>query len=90
MVSMIMRLSNCIFLAFLSFCLTSNTQQALLNPKNIAYGYSSSDNAPSVQVDLTDLFDNRGFAASPGNADFDGLHSMSAHEVLKIYAQGLL
>ncbi|KAI1852699.1 hypothetical protein JX266_002240 [Neoarthrinium moseri] len=26
-------------------------------------------------MDLTDLFNNRGFAMSPGDADFDGLHS---------------
>lgn len=57
-------------------CLVVSMQvlaQATFNPKNIAQG---SSNYPSAfQLDLSSLYNNRGFAMSPGDADFDGLGS---------------
>ena len=47
--------------------------QATFNPKNVAQGSSSYPSA--VQLSLSNLFNNRGFAMSPGDADFDGLGS---------------
>lgn len=45
--------------------------QAVFNPKNVDAGSSGSN--PSFPVDISSLYNNRGFANSPGDADFDGL-----------------
>lgn len=46
--------------------------QVIFKPQNADNGGSY---APSVPLDLSSLFDNRGFAQKPGDADFDGKHS---------------
>ena len=44
----------------------------VVNPKNADDGGSG---IASIPVDLSGLVDNRGFAMSPGDANFDGIHS---------------
>lgn len=44
----------------------------VINPKNADHG---GDGGASLPVDLSDLVNNRAFAMSSGDADFDGLHS---------------
>ena len=43
----------------------------VINPRNAQDGSS----ATSLPIDLSGLVNNRGFAMTPGDADFDGLHS---------------
>jgi alpha-L-fucosidase len=59
-----------VFVAAASPCLG----QATFNPKNIGDG--NSNYSLGVPLDLSKLLGNRGFAMSPGDADFDGLGSM--------------
>ena len=49
--------------------------QATFNPQNVAQG--SSSNPSAVSLDISTLFNNRGFAMSPGDANFDGIGSKS-------------
>lgn len=60
--------------AFLATLLPFCTAQEglVINPKNADNGGSGGQTIP---VDLSDLKDNRAFAMSPGDADFDGIHS---------------
>jgi alpha-L-fucosidase len=44
----------------------------VVNPKNANDGASGISSLP---IDLSGLVNNRGFAMSPGDADFDGIHS---------------
>ncbi|KAK5114808.1 hypothetical protein LTR85_010121 [Meristemomyces frigidus] len=44
----------------------------IINPKNADYGNAQT---VSVSVNLSSLVNNRAFAMTPGDADFDGLHS---------------
>ena len=44
----------------------------VVNPKNAHDGVSG---AASIPIDLSKLVNNRGFAMSPGDANFDGIHS---------------
>ncbi|KAM3416885.1 hypothetical protein BST61_g8473 [Cercospora zeina] len=46
----------------------------VVNPKS-ADDNEAGAHARSITIDLSDLVNNRAFAASPGDADFDGIHS---------------
>ncbi|KAI4720922.1 glycoside hydrolase [Aureobasidium sp. EXF-10727] len=45
----------------------------VINPKNA--GQQVGDHASSFPIDLSTMVNNRAFAMSPGDADFDGIHS---------------
>ncbi|KAL9091437.1 MAG: hypothetical protein Q9165_004823 [Trypethelium subeluteriae] len=45
--------------------------QTTFNPKNAAQG--SSSYSSTLSLDISNLFNNRGFAMTPGDADFDGI-----------------
>jgi alpha-L-fucosidase len=45
----------------------------VVNPKNA--GLQVGSHASSVPIDLSSLVNNRAFAMTPGDADFDGVHS---------------
>lgn len=45
------------------------------NPQYVNDGQSGHDAASSIPMKISNLFNNRGFAMSPGDANFDGLHS---------------
>jgi alpha-L-fucosidase len=53
----------------LSF-LTAVHAQAVFNPKNIGTSYNAAN--PSFPVELSLLYNNRGFAVKPGDSNFDG------------------
>ncbi|THY27539.1 glycoside hydrolase [Aureobasidium pullulans] len=46
----------------------------VINPKNAGL-HQVGSHASSVPIDLSSMLNNRAFAMSPGDADFDGLHS---------------
>jgi alpha-L-fucosidase len=56
-------------LAFVPFALGQGG--LVINPKNAGDGAA----ANSVPIDISGLVNNRGFAMSPGDANFDGIHS---------------
>ena len=56
------------------FSATCASAQVLFKPQYADQG-GSSGYTPSVTIDLSSLFDNRAFAMSPGDDNFDGLHS---------------
>ncbi|KAI9708390.1 MAG: hypothetical protein M1820_004094 [Bogoriella megaspora] len=60
-------------IAFALGLLPGVMSQGVFNPKNVAQG--SSNNSATVIVDLAVLYNNRAFAMSPGDADFDGAGS---------------
>lgn len=47
--------------------------QVLFQPQNAVKSYSK---GYSVAIDISTLFNNRGFGEHPGDANFDGIHSM--------------
>jgi alpha-L-fucosidase len=47
----------------------------VINPKNADDNASGSGGAESVPIDISSMFNNRAFAMTPGDADFDGIHS---------------
>ncbi len=60
-------------ISFLALAALSSAQGGLVvNPKN---AYDGVFGIKSVPIDLTALRNNRGFAMSPGDANFDGVHS---------------
>jgi alpha-L-fucosidase len=47
----------------------------VINPKNADDNSLGSGGTASIQVDLSSMVNNRAFAMTPGDADFDGIHS---------------
>jgi alpha-L-fucosidase len=66
-----MQLQSAFILSLLS--LASAQGGLVVNPKNADYSIGST--ASSVQLDLTGLVNNRAFAKTPGDANFDGIGS---------------
>lgn len=47
----------------------------VVNPKNVDGNQGGSSLARSMPIDLTNMFNNQAFGMSPGEANFDGIHS---------------
>lgn len=47
----------------------------VINPKNADDSEHGSSSAASMAMDISGMMDNRAFAMSPGDANFDGIHS---------------
>lgn len=47
----------------------------VINPKNADDSERGSASAASMAIDISGMMDNRAFAMSPGDANFDGIHS---------------
>ena len=62
-------LTRCIVLGFVSQCLAQGG--LVLDPKHVAAG----SHVQSVRVDISPMVNNRAFAMSEGDADFDGSHA---------------
>lgn len=57
---------------FLVSALAAIAKGQLFQPQNAAVGYTKGDSFP---VNITNLFNNRGFGMRPGDANFDTYHS---------------
>ena len=56
-----------------TFVVAGNAQ--LFQPRNDAVGYSKGDSFP---INITELFNNRGFGMESGDANFDTYHSVKS------------
>lgn len=57
----------------LAVCIIGVQAQVVFNPKNVDFG--SSGGNPSIPLDLSGLYNNRGFAMSPNDSNLDGYGS---------------